>query len=157
MNGKLKILTSMAIFGTVGIFVRFIPMVSAPIAFCRGVLGCVFLTSDSADQWSEEAQRRVRLFWNDEGVKIPGSVSILRSDSDLPDALVCGGDDGWRIAVYNFSDEIRDVSVDLSESGNCFADVHLCAMEGDADAAICGNVIRAAALPAHSVRIFEVK
>ena len=43
MNGKLKILTSMAIFGTVGIFVRFIPMASTAIAFCRGVLGCVFL------------------------------------------------------------------------------------------------------------------
>lgn len=33
----------MAIFGTVGIFVRFIPMASAAIAFCRGVLGCIFL------------------------------------------------------------------------------------------------------------------
>ena len=43
MNGKLKILTSMAIFGTVGIFVRFIPLASAGIAFCRGILGCVFL------------------------------------------------------------------------------------------------------------------
>ena len=43
MNGKLKILISMAIFGTVGIFVRFIPLPSAVIAFCRGVLGCVFL------------------------------------------------------------------------------------------------------------------
>lgn len=43
MNGKLKILISMAIFGTVGIFVRFIPLPSALIAFCRGVLGCVFL------------------------------------------------------------------------------------------------------------------
>ena len=43
MNGKLKILTSMAVFGTVGIFVRFIPMASASIAFCRGVLGCLFL------------------------------------------------------------------------------------------------------------------
>ena len=43
MNGKLKILISMAIFGTVGIFVRFIPMASAAIAFCRGVLGCLFL------------------------------------------------------------------------------------------------------------------
>ena len=43
MTGKLKILTSMAIFGTVGIFVRFIPMASAAIAFCRGVLGCLFL------------------------------------------------------------------------------------------------------------------
>ena len=43
MNGKLKILTSMAIFGTIGIFVRFIPLPSAVIAFCRGVLGCIFL------------------------------------------------------------------------------------------------------------------
>ena len=43
MNGKGKILTSMAIFGTVGIFVRYIPMASAGIAFCRGVLGCIFL------------------------------------------------------------------------------------------------------------------
>ena len=43
MNGKLKILSSMAIFGTVGIFVRFIPMASAAIAFCRGVMGCIFL------------------------------------------------------------------------------------------------------------------
>lgn len=43
MNGKLKILISMAVFGTVGIFVRFIPMASAAIAFCRGVLGCLFL------------------------------------------------------------------------------------------------------------------
>ena len=43
MNGNGKILTSMAIFGTVGIFVRYIPMASAAIAFCRGVLGCVFL------------------------------------------------------------------------------------------------------------------
>ena len=43
MNGKLKILTSMAIFGTVGIFVRFIPMASAAIAWCRGVMGCIFL------------------------------------------------------------------------------------------------------------------
>lgn len=43
MNGKLKILISMAIFGTVGIFVRFIPLPSAVIAFCRGVLGCLFL------------------------------------------------------------------------------------------------------------------
>ena len=43
MNGKLKILISMAVFGTVGIFVRFIPMASAVIAFCRGILGCAIL------------------------------------------------------------------------------------------------------------------
>ena len=43
MNPKLKILISMSVFGTVGIFVRFIPLPSAVIAFCRGVLGCLFL------------------------------------------------------------------------------------------------------------------
>ena len=43
MNGKLKILASMAVFGTIGIFVRYIPLPSAVIAFCRGVTGCVFL------------------------------------------------------------------------------------------------------------------
>ena len=40
---KIKMLASMCIFGTVGIFVRHIPMSSAAIAFCRGALGCVFL------------------------------------------------------------------------------------------------------------------
>ena len=43
MHGKLKLLLSMAIFGSVGIFVRLIPLPAATIAFCRGVTGCLFL------------------------------------------------------------------------------------------------------------------
>ena len=44
MNGaRRNILTAMAIFGTVGILVRFIPLPSATIAFFRGALGMVFL------------------------------------------------------------------------------------------------------------------
>lgn len=42
-TAKLKMLASMAIFGTVGIFVNYIPLPSAQIAFCRAVLGFVFL------------------------------------------------------------------------------------------------------------------
>ena len=42
-KAKLSILTAMGIFGTVGIFVRFIPLPSATIAFCRGVMGFAFL------------------------------------------------------------------------------------------------------------------
>ena len=42
-GSKLKLLGAMSIFGTVGIFVRYIPLSSASIAFCRGVLGLVFL------------------------------------------------------------------------------------------------------------------
>ena len=42
-TAKLKLLTSMAIFGTVGIFVKGIPLSSATIAFSRAVLGLAFL------------------------------------------------------------------------------------------------------------------
>ncbi len=44
MNGaKGRMLTAMAIFGSVGIFVRHIPLPSATVAFFRGVLGLIFL------------------------------------------------------------------------------------------------------------------
>lgn len=43
MKSRLQLLSAMGIFGTVGIFVKFIPLPSATIAFCRGVLGVAFL------------------------------------------------------------------------------------------------------------------
>ena len=42
-TSKLKFLSAMSIFGTVGLFVRAIPLSSAAIACSRGVLGCLFL------------------------------------------------------------------------------------------------------------------
>lgn len=42
-KAKLQMLGAMGIFGTVGIFVRMIPLESAAIAFCRGILGALFL------------------------------------------------------------------------------------------------------------------
>jgi len=42
-KAKLNMLSAMAIFGTVGIFVRGIPLPSATIAFFRGVLGLMVL------------------------------------------------------------------------------------------------------------------
>lgn len=42
-RAKLQFLGAMGIFGTVGIFVKFIPLSSASVAFFRGVLGVVFL------------------------------------------------------------------------------------------------------------------
>lgn len=41
--GKLNILMSMALFGTIGLFVRGIPLPSSIIALVRGVVGSVFL------------------------------------------------------------------------------------------------------------------
>ena len=45
-RNKLQLLGAMGIFGTIGIFVRYIPLPSATVAFVRGVLGvlCLLLT-----------------------------------------------------------------------------------------------------------------
>lgn len=40
---KMKLITSMTIFGTIGIFVKYIPLPSGVIALARGVIGMVFL------------------------------------------------------------------------------------------------------------------
>ena len=42
-RAKWKLMGAMGIFGTIGIFVRYIPLSSAAVAFFRGVLGVVFL------------------------------------------------------------------------------------------------------------------
>lgn len=42
-GAKLSVLLSMAIWGSVGIFVRYIPLPSSVIAFARGVIGLAFL------------------------------------------------------------------------------------------------------------------
>lgn len=119
-------------------------------------LGCVFLTSDSADQWSEEAKRRVRLFWNETGVRIPEAVAIIRSGSDLPDALVCRHSDCRFIAVYNFSDAPRTISIDLSRNLPPCPAKHLVSIEGDVQAILADTVLTVPELPAHSLRIFRL-
>ncbi len=42
-KAKLGLLSAMSIFGTIGIFVKYIPLSSAAIAFSRGLLGVAFL------------------------------------------------------------------------------------------------------------------
>ena len=42
-KAKLRLLAAMTIFGTVGIFVRYIPLPGATVAFFRGVLGLLFM------------------------------------------------------------------------------------------------------------------
>ncbi len=42
-KAKLQLITSMTIFGTIGLFVRYIPLSSSAIAFARGLIGSLFL------------------------------------------------------------------------------------------------------------------
>ena len=43
MQARMQFLLSMAIFGSIGLFVRYIPLPSSEIAFLRGVVGSLFL------------------------------------------------------------------------------------------------------------------
>lgn len=42
-QSKLKLLSAMGIFGTIGVFVKYLPIPSASLAFFRGVMGVLFL------------------------------------------------------------------------------------------------------------------
>ena len=42
-NSYLQFITAMLIFGTIGIFRKYILLSSGMLAFTRGLLGCVFL------------------------------------------------------------------------------------------------------------------
>lgn len=42
-RSKLKLLSAMGIFGTIGVFVKYLPIPSASLAFFRGVMGVLFL------------------------------------------------------------------------------------------------------------------
>lgn len=42
-NSKVQLITSMLIFGSIGIFVKYIPLPSSAIAFARGLTGMLFL------------------------------------------------------------------------------------------------------------------
>ena len=57
MNAKIKIITAMATFGTIGIFVRYIPLPSSIIALVRGVLATFFLLAVMAcgKRWPDKA------------------------------------------------------------------------------------------------------
>lgn len=43
LRGKLQLICAMLIFGTIGIFVRYIPLPSSVIVFARGCIGALFL------------------------------------------------------------------------------------------------------------------
>lgn len=42
-KATLKMIFAMSVFGTLGVFVRYIPLPSGSLAFLRGVIGVVFL------------------------------------------------------------------------------------------------------------------
>ena len=60
-NGaKVGMLAAMGIFGTVGIFVRYIPLASATIAFFRGVVGLLFLLAVMALSGKKPDWKQIR-------------------------------------------------------------------------------------------------
>ncbi|MBN1553513.1 MAG: alpha-galactosidase [Phycisphaerae bacterium] len=82
-----------------------------------GLIGGVFLTSDFASQWSDEAARRVQYFWNETGPIPPGlQRGVYESDGKHRALCVTRADGkGWRVGLYNWSDEAAAIRVSLEE------------------------------------------
>ena len=59
-KAKCSLLTAMTIFGTVGIFVRYIPLPAAAVAFFRGVLGLLFLLGVMAATGKKPNWQKIR-------------------------------------------------------------------------------------------------
>ena len=59
-KAKCSLLTAMTIFGTVGIFVRYIPLPAATVALCRGVLGLLFLLGVMAVKGEKPQWQNIR-------------------------------------------------------------------------------------------------
>ena len=75
MRSKLQLLGAMGIFGTIGIFVKYISLPSATIAFVRGVLGVVFLLltmliSRQKPAWSAIRQNLLLLLFSGAAIGI---------------------------------------------------------------------------------------
>ena len=59
-KAKCSLLAAMTIFGTVGIFVRYIPLPAATVAFCRGVMGLLFLLGVMAATGKKPDWQKIR-------------------------------------------------------------------------------------------------
>ena len=73
LNPRIQLALSMIIFGSIGLFVRWIPLSSAMLALARGVIGTVFLLGVLAvlKQKMDKASVRAHLIW-----LIPSGISI---------------------------------------------------------------------------------
>lgn len=81
-----------------------------------GLIGGVYLTSDFATQWSDEAARRVRYFWNETGPILPGMQRCLfQPDGTCLALCVTRADgNGWRVGLYNWSDAPATIQASLA-------------------------------------------
>jgi len=127
-----------------------------------GLLGGVFLTSDNPSQWSEEAKRRVALFFNDTGPRPPADWRVAYGEDGLPNALWVSYEAGTvpqhQIGLYNWGDSPQTVRVPLASLRLTSADVQNIAqtlpegpaVEIEADYLLCRDQ------PPHSLRIAVV-
>lgn len=83
-----------------------------------GMLGGVFLTSDYASQWNDDARRFVRYFWNKTGPIIPHRIHAIWSLDGVPTAIrVTIAPSIERIASYNWSNTVCTISIALAQIG----------------------------------------
>jgi hypothetical protein len=80
-----------------------------------GLMGGVFLTSDFASQWDDQAKHRVAYFWNEKGPILPKEQRCIFMPDGTVQALCVTRADGagWRVGLYNWNDAPATVRVSL--------------------------------------------
>lgn len=121
-----------------------------------GLIGGVFLTSDFASQWSAEAARRVRHFWNATGPAVPSAHYAAFDAAGRIAALRVSAGTRHRIGLYNWDDDARAVRLPLAalqfektlRVNGVFPD--------DLSVRLDGGELVATGQPKHSLRIVEL-
>ena len=129
-----------------------------------GLLGGVFLSSDVPSQWSEEARRRVALFFNKTGPRPPAMWRVAYdAPTGLPKALRVSYDRGaaprHQIGLYNWDDKPQTVRVSLASLRLSASDVVRIkeTLPGTPSILVEGDALVCQNQPPHSLRIATVE
>ncbi|MEN6371078.1 MAG: alpha-galactosidase [Armatimonadota bacterium] len=126
-----------------------------------GLFGGLFLTSDLPSQWSPEAVAAVKEFWNEHNPRTPVSHRALWDDRGMIQAYRVSVEEGGNlyhaIGVYNWADDVRDMTISLKDVGlQPSLNWNLQATSHSEQMQLIDGVLRVPLLPRHSLRIAKL-
>ena len=123
-----------------------------------GMYGGLFLTSDWPSQWTGDRADAVREFWTRDGVKRPVRQRVLWGvDGEPLGYRVTYADGRSRIALYNWSDDARDVAVRLQDVGLSGTGLKFEPVGKNNTLHLVEGSVQSLAQPAHSVRLVDLE
>jgi len=123
-----------------------------------GMYGGLFLTSDWPSQWTGDRADAVREFWTRNGVKRPVHQRAMWTKEGEPLAYRVTYDDGRsRIALYNWSDTPRDITVRLADVGLSENGLKLRPAGRAVTLHLVNGGVQSLAQPPHSLRMVDIE